>query len=308
MQISRLTNSLSNISSMILVMVLCILFDRFDRFPVLAAKNENYRYVTQLSFYNFQKIRQYFNATLVEVDERYPANTKRHLQFEKLAEELRFNRDILVAHYILPYHDDNDDDANESRAFIKKLNLNVTNDPPVVLLFSGAGPIYELARFEDEANDAASMRKFLRIKLPKMISLRLPGCIEKLDLIADNFVRTTDKYERKILLTRCHSMMLEFSEKSPIKEDRTELVKSAKIYCKLMERLEERGDIFIESETERLRNILRGKQSDAIRIDLQNRLYILETFQSSLELRTNRTVAETVVIEDDYRGGIKSDL
>ncbi|KPM10023.1 endoplasmic reticulum resident protein 29-like protein [Sarcoptes scabiei] len=134
-----------------------------------------------------------------------------------------------------------------------------------------------------------------------MISLRLPGCIEKLDLIADNFVRTTDKYERKILLTRCHSMMLEFSEKSPIKEDRTELVKSAKIYCKLMERLEERGDIFIESETERLRNILRGKQSDAIRIDLQNRLYILETFQSSLELRTNRTVAETVVIEDDYR-------
>lgn len=55
---------------------------------------------------------------------------------------------------------------------------------------------------------------------------------------------------------------------------------SASIYLKLMDRVTERGNGFINSEKTRIQNIRKGKITDEKRQELQIRLNILDSFTS----------------------------
>ena len=54
--------------------------------------------------------------------------------------------------------------------------------------------------------------------------------------------------------------------------------KSADIYIKLMEKVIERGSMFIKSEQERVKNLISGKITEVKKNDMQTRLNILESF------------------------------
>jgi len=105
----------------------------------------------------------------------------------------------------------------------------------------------------------------------------------------------------KILLDKClqdfDELAERFMSKDISKEDQQKIVedakqrldgltddghkKSADIYVKLMQKVMERGNQFIDSEIERVKNIISGKLTDTKKNEMKGRLNILQSFSTN---------------------------
>ena len=95
--------------------------------------------------------------------------------------------------------------------------------------------------------------------------------MESLDELATKFVKVDATEQRKALLKKAEAQV----EKLHNDDEK----QSGKVYLKVMEKLIERGDMFLQSEQERIKNLLAGQMSVPKKKQLQARLNILESFQ-----------------------------
>lgn len=234
--------------------------------------------VTQLTYQAVRKVVANFDAVLVKFDESYPSKSELDKQYKQFATDLRFTPSVLVAEVKVPYRGDTekDEDVSEERRFAEKLNAAKTESLPVVVLFK-RGQLDSPITFERKAEDgsdftAKALRDFVRTSVPS-VRITLESCIESLDELAAQF--TAEKVtaeKRKALLKEAEAKAAKLTTEA----DKN----SGKTYVKIMEKILDRGNLFISSERQRIDNMLGGKMSEQKKKQLQARLNILESFQS----------------------------
>jgi len=216
--------------------------------------------VIQLDSLTFDKIVGKFDATLVKIDVQYPYG-EQHDEFGLLSKELVKTSDLLIAEVGVQDYGENENKDLADRFGAKK------DDFPVLLLFKGQNP--EPIKFPAaETFKSDRIKAFLRQNTG--IKLLLANCLEQFDRLAEQFVALSAKEQQGQVLEQTRS------EASKLESDEDK--KSADIYVKLMSKVIERGLKFIDSENERVKNLLAGKITDAKRKELQMRVNILQSF------------------------------
>ena len=216
-----------------------------------------------LDSFTFDKIIPKFKATLVKFDISYPYGEKQE-EFSKVAANLKNSEDLLIAEVGIQDYGDNENKDIGDRYSINK------DDFPVFMIFK-SDDLKNPIRLPKEAEFKADSIKHF-IKKNSGIRILLDNCIAKLDELAENFMKDSLKKEDREKILK--------NAKAEVKNVKEEMKKSGDIYLKLMERVIERGVKFIESEHERVKNVMSGKISDAKKKDMEGRLNILQSFLS----------------------------
>ncbi|XP_011499669.1 PREDICTED: endoplasmic reticulum resident protein 29 [Ceratosolen solmsi marchali] len=220
----------------------------------------------QLDSYSFDKIIPKFKAAIVKFDVAFPYGEK-HEEFAKVAFTTRDSFDLLVAEVGVKDFGNKDNSDIADRFNIKK------DDYPVVLLFiQGKTEPHRFIIKKDTEFTADNIKRFIKTK--SGVYLGLPGCVEKLDRLADQFKTSNDKDRQEIL-----NKAKVFQETLP-EEHRT----AAKVYVKTMEKIMERGDIFVQTEQTRIEGLLKGKLSNDKKRSMEERRNILHSFTRRDEL------------------------
>lgn len=219
-----------------------------------------------LDSYSFDKVVSKFKAAVVKFDVAFPYGDK-HEQFGKVAAATKDSQDLLVAEVGVKDFGNKDNADLAKRYNIKK------GDFPVVLLFlqGETEPLRFIAE-EDADFTADNIKRFVKSK--SAVYLGLPGCVEQLDRLAEEF-KTSAESDRQEILNKAKVF-----EKTLPEAQRA----AAKVYVKTMERILERGDIFVQTEQTRLEGLLKGKLSDEKKRTMEERRNILQSFTYRDEL------------------------
>lgn len=206
----------------------------------------------------FDKIVPKFKVSLVKFDVTYPYGDK-HDEFVKVAEESQNTHDFLVAEVGVQDYGDKENADLAERFGVKK------DDFPVLKLFLAGKeePITYSGEFK-----ADDIKAF--VKKNSGIKLQLKHCLPEFDALASKFMKEENKEAQETIL----------AETKKLQEELTKEVdkKSADVYVKMMQKVLERGKAFVESETERVKNIRNGKITNAKKEELQGRLNIIGSF------------------------------
>ena len=117
------------------------------------------------------------------------------------------------------------------------------------------------------------MQRFIRSSTGLWIGL--PGCLEAFDSLAARFAATHGSSGRKEILRQAEDALDKVGSDSERK--------SADIYVKVMRKILEKGDAFLQSEIARVENLRSGKLSKEKKEDMERRLNILHSFQSTAQ-------------------------
>lgn len=126
-----------------------------------------------------------FKAAVVKFDVAFPYGEK-HEEYGKVSIDTKDSSDLLVAEVGVKDfgHKDNSDLAR--RYEVEK------EDFPVVLLFvQGQSKPYRFVAEKDEDFTAENIKRFIKAK--SRVYLGLPGCVEQLDRIAEEFKTSSEK-------------------------------------------------------------------------------------------------------------------
>ncbi|RXG67663.1 hypothetical protein Avbf_09867 [Armadillidium vulgare] len=221
----------------------------------------NAKGLTPLDSWSFDKITSKFKASLIKFDTAYPYG-KKHDEYAKLAAASRSSLDLLVAEVgIKDYGDKENMDLGE-RFDVKK------EDFPVVKLFINGkeDPI----SFEGQFN-LEGLKKFIQKYADVYIGLE--NCLETFDRLAVQFVTTKNEEERKQILKKAEEEW--DGIKNPSEEP------SAEMYVKIMRKVIQKGDDFINSEKDRVEGLLKTRVSKEKKQDMEGRLNIIKSFVHS---------------------------
>ncbi|XP_013772581.1 endoplasmic reticulum resident protein 29-like [Limulus polyphemus] len=217
-----------------------------------------------LDSWTFDKVIAKYKTTLVKFDVTYPYGEKED-EFAKVAEAARFSSDLLIAEVgIQDYGDKENSDIGE-RFNVKK------DDFPVLKLFveKSTDPITYTGDFKADA-----IKAFIRQH--SNVRLVLNKCLPQFDELAEKFVSTEKKEKQEKILKEAKDLAATL--------DKEEERKYGDVYVKMMQKIIERGNGFVASEAERVKNIKNGKITDAKKEEMQGRLNILESFKQKDEL------------------------
>lgn len=141
-----------------------------------------------LDEYNFDKVVSRFKAVLVKFDVAYPYGDK-HETYTKLADEIALNKDILVAEVGIKDYGD-----KENEELGKRYGIKTKDDLPAVSLFlQGRNDPLEFPKSSEWTVD--NLRNLIRDNTD--IYIGLPGCLEKYDKLAMEFVGASTKDKEK---------------------------------------------------------------------------------------------------------------
>ncbi|XP_014229298.1 endoplasmic reticulum resident protein 29 [Trichogramma pretiosum] len=224
------------------------------------------RACVQLNQYTFDKVVPKFKAAVVKFDVAFPYGEK-HEEFSKVAITMKDQLDLLVAEVGVKDFGNKDNSELAQRYKVSK------DDYPQLLLFvqGKADPVRFVAD-KDADFTADNIKRFVRKKTGMYIGL--PGCVEKLDRLAEEF-RAGGEQERREILNKAKV----FEETLP--EDYRA---AAKVYVKTMERILERGDVFVQTEQTRIEGLLKGKLSKDKKRSMEEKRNILQSFTHRDEL------------------------
>lgn len=141
-----------------------------------------------------------------------------------------------------------------------------TKDFPVLKLFRKGFPEPMPYTGEWKADDIIQF-----VKSTTGVYIGLPGCIEKFDELAGEFIKIRDKTRREELLKQANEM-IKVGLETPKSTD------YANVYVKLMEKIMEKGDEFVSKEIQRVENLRKTRVSADKKEGLQKRLNILQSF------------------------------
>lgn len=207
-----------------------------------------------------------FKYAVVKFDVAFPYGD-RHVQFSNVAASTHQIQDLLMAEVGIK------DYGNKDNSDLGKRFGIVKSDLPVVLLFINGQT--EPVRLVDGKSDDFTDTNIKRlIKAKTGLYVGLAGCIEKLDRFADEF-KTAGENDKQDILNKVKI----FETTLPDNEQR-----AAKFYIKTMERIIERGDIFIQTEQTRLESFLQTNLSNDKKRNIEERKNILMSFAPRDEL------------------------
>lgn len=180
----------------------------------------------------------------------------------KFANQVKNTPDLLVAEIGVKDYGEKENEDLAQKYGVKK------EDFPAVKLFLN-GNLEKPIVFDDKDFKVDNLKRFITQKTN--VKFLLDDCLAEFDDIAIKFAeKSTTKDQQKKLLEEAKKKEAALTKEAD--------KKSAKVYVKLMEKAVERGNIFFESENERVKNILSGKIADAKKSELQGRLNILNSF------------------------------
>ncbi|KAK7087293.1 endoplasmic reticulum resident protein 29-like [Littorina saxatilis] len=207
----------------------------------------------------FDKIVDKHKAVLVKFDETYPYGDKQDV-FKKVAEASVSQPELLVAEVQIADYGDKDNADLAERFVVKK------EDFPVYKMFLKGKK--EPIPFTGDGKNADKIKKF--IMETTGLWLGLPACLEEFDKLVTTFFKAAvDK--REAILRKAEEAAKALSNEAD-KE-------SAEVYVKTMRRVIDKGDKFIQTETERVEKLRDGKVSDKKKEQLGKRLNILTSFE-----------------------------
>ncbi|CAG7723952.1 unnamed protein product [Allacma fusca] len=215
---------------------------------------------TPLDTYSFDKIVPKFRASLIKFDVAYPYGEK-HDEFSKVAEATRGVPELLIAEVNVKDYGEKDNADLAEKYGVK------SKDFPVLKLFRKGMP-EPLAYTGEFKQD--EITQF--IKSSTGIYIGLPGCIEQFDKIAQEFIKGADKEKRGDLLKQAKALIAKGF-------DSPKNTEYANIYLKLMEKILEKGDEFVQNEIARVESIKQTKVTNEKKDSLQKRLNILQSFK-----------------------------
>ncbi|XP_028169006.1 protein windbeutel [Ostrinia nubilalis] len=213
----------------------------------------------ELDEFSFDKITGKFEASLIKFDVAFPYGDK-HDAFVALAKDAKDVDDLLVGEVGVK-----DYGEKENEELARKYGATKENFPIVKLFIKGKS---EPIQFDDSKGFSTdALRRFVRENTGLYLSL--PGCVKELDKLAIKFMKTKGDDRKKILKETENAQKNLSTKEAP----------SGKIYKTIMEKILEKGDDFIKTETERVKKLQSGKVSDEKKKELGIRLNILQTFQ-----------------------------
>lgn len=219
-----------------------------------------------LDSYSFDKVISKFKAAVVKFDVAFPYGDK-HEQFGKVAASTKDSQDLLVAEVGVK------DFGNKDNADLaKRYNIKKEDFPAVLLFLQGKTEPLKFIAEKDSDFTVDNIKRFIKSK--SGVYLGLPGCIEQLDRLAEQFKASAESEKQEIL-----NKAKVFEETLPEAQRA-----AAKVYVKTMERIFERGDIFVQTEQTRLEGLLKGKLSDEKKRTMEERRNILQSFTYRDEL------------------------
>ncbi|KAK2576279.1 hypothetical protein KPH14_005645 [Odynerus spinipes] len=219
-----------------------------------------------LDSYSFDKVISKFKAAIVKFDVAFPYGDK-HEQFGKIAATTKDSQDLLVAEVGVK------DFGNKDNADLaKRYNIKKEDFPAVLLFLQGKTEPVRFIAEKDADFTADNIKRFVKSK--SGVYLGLPGCVEQLDRLAEEFKASVESNRQEIL-----NKAKVFEETLPEAQRA-----AAKVYVKTMERILERGDIFVQTEQTRLEGLLKGKLSDEKKRTMEERRNILQSFTYRDEL------------------------
>lgn len=99
----------------------------------------------------------------------------------------------------------------------------------------------------------------------------LPGCLEVFDGLANRFVAASSPSDRKEILRQSEDEW----DKVSLGSER----KSAEVYVKVMRKMLEKGNDFLQSELSRVDTLRKGKLAKEKKDEMERRVNILQSFQ-----------------------------
>ncbi|XP_076177332.1 endoplasmic reticulum protein 29-like protein wbl [Ptiloglossa arizonensis] len=219
-----------------------------------------------LDSYSFDKVIPKFKAAVVKFDVAYPYGEK-HEQYSEMAATTKDTHDLLVAEVKVKDYGNKDNSDLAARYKIKSESF------PAVLLFL-QGKTEPIPFIADKVTDftADNIKRFVKTK--SNVYFGLPGCVEQLDRLAMEFKSGGEK-ERKEILNKAKV----FKETLPDAQRA-----AAKVYVKTMERILEKGDVFVQTEQTRIEGILKRKLSNEKKRTMEEKRNILHSFLYKNEL------------------------
>ncbi|XP_035894788.1 protein windbeutel [Anopheles stephensi] len=224
----------------------------------------------------FDKVTGKFRYSLVKFDTAFPYGDK-HEAFTNLAlETVDATDDLLFALVGIKDYGEKDNDDLGKR-------FNIAKEYPVIKLFRNdrTDPIDFPP---DEPVTSENLRLFLKRNTDVYIGL--PGCVPKLDEMAQRFMASEDQSAQRLLIQQ-----LEQEERETEALDATK--KSYPMYISLMRKIVSANqpprDV-VSEERKRVEKLLAGKLSDAKRAELKLRTNVMRSFEVlNGALNTERT-------------------
>ncbi|CAG2171496.1 unnamed protein product [Oppiella nova] len=216
-----------------------------------------------LDSFTFDKIVTKFKTSLVKFDIQYPYGEK-HEEFEKVSQMAKSIGDIVMAEVGV-------------QEFGEKQNMDLMNkygitkdDFPVLKLFIG-GDVENPIHFDDEFKSDPIIRF---IRRHSGVRIPLENCLPEFDDISQRFMgpETSDR-QRRDLLNESQQRLQELTN--------SEHKKWADVYIQFMTKVIEKGDQFIDSETQRLNGIVSQKLAENKRKEIKGKLNILLSFATN---------------------------
>ncbi|KAJ8678502.1 hypothetical protein QAD02_014289 [Eretmocerus hayati] len=221
----------------------------------------------QLNSLTFDKVIEKFKVSFVKFDVAFPYGDK-HEEFIKVAQDTAENSDLLVAEVGVK------DFGNKDNAEIaKRFDINKDDYPTLLLFVKGKTEPFKFTPETDADFTADNMKRFIRKKSGTYLGL--PGCIERLDRLAEEFKQAISEKDRQEILNKAR----QYEETSPEKHR-----PAIKVYVKTMERILERGDVFVQTEQTRIEGILKSKLSEEKKRTMEEKRNILQSFTHKDEL------------------------
>lgn len=211
--------------------------------------------------YMFQ-VASKFKASLVKFDSAYPYGPKQD-EFEKVCETSSNINDLLVVEIAVK-----DYGENENSDLAKKYGVKKEGFPNVKLFVQGQTNPFN---FEEEFT-AEHLKNFVRSK--SGVYIGCTGCIQTFDKLVFNFIKEKSADRKQDLLLEAEDLW----DKAKGNQDQ----KSAEVYVKIMRKIIEKGDDFLNTESVRVENLLKGKISKDKKDELQHRLNILQAFKTDV--------------------------
>ncbi|KAH0550617.1 endoplasmic reticulum resident protein 29 [Cotesia glomerata] len=228
---------------------------------------EDCRGCVPLDSATFDKVISKFKAAIVKFDVAFPFGNM-HDEYGTVAETTKDVQDLLVA--IVGVKDFGNRDNGD---LAKRFNID-KKDFPVVLLFQEGQtkPVRLLTKADENEFTSTNIKKMVRAKTG--IYLGLPGCVEQLDKLAEEF-KTADEAKRKEILSQAKNLEKTLPEEQKL---------AAKVYMKMMDKIMEKGDEFVKSEHTRINGLLKKKLSDDKKRTMEEKKNILQSFSPRDEL------------------------
>lgn len=150
----------------------------------------------ELDEFNFNKVINKFEASLIKFDISFPFGDK-HKAFKAFAKESIHEKDLLITEVLM---NDSGDRTNEALA--RKYGVTKNNLPVVMLFVKGKSKPISFDDWNVFTSD--ELRRF--VKDNRGLYLSLPGCVKEFDKLAIQFMKGK-KDERKKVLKKTEKLL-----------------------------------------------------------------------------------------------------